>query len=815
MITARSESAIHRGLRLYVRPVRLAVAIEPGDGWISRARSCLIALAETWGGGSSIVVGGNDYPPWKRRMLQAHDPDYVATFIPTVLTLFPRYSDEAKAGDWIRTHAQDLVDNHSIPQDQAESLAKDRLQQPISDWRIANAMAQQCERTLSLLDPTGHPHVTLEGSPWEYVSMSHVDRGDNPPLHVVEPPIRDPFLELLIAFRIGDLTPKYAESESGRSAKPLRHDVDSSDLELFLRYLWTGTVDDSFLSLTAAYAEAQGGSFTIPTWATDEAVGNSPMARSAHGLVELVPRQSRFSDDSPLVIVVGDSIEDFCLAVSWERLYGLGSAMWMPRRWMAGRTRISRAARSALRSLTSSFLVKSDDRKAVVTSVSLERRSLASYIGVIRRDQMLYPDRINSAEVESLDFSTPPRRWSDSDIWDRYSGSTWLGDTQLDRINTPLPTHVRTSEVSQLSWQVDVLVDRYLAPPRAGLATLLTAPEIQLGSYAIRASSNGISYRAQSAFVEAGAPLDRSLLFPRLRTPNTQEIFQALAERAQLSVALSSAGGFMRATLNKWGGLDALARDMSEPGRRALISAFHHQKESDQGVESETPGLWLDHTKRRYLTFDDALRVSELSAHELRAWIDELGQREVLTRGLALHCQVCRLAAWYPMRSIGAQFACARCRERLHVSQPSWKDPLSEPNFYYELAEVVYQGTAGDFAAIILTLDHIASGSRAFDFTPQLDVFAGDNLLGDLDINAVADGRIYIGEAKSVDRLGDSENKERQVLNRLHRVAGALSADVVVLATSAPRWRRQTMELVEEKLDASQYDIDLREGVGN
>src|SRR5665811_401537 len=176
MITDLSETATHRGLHLAVRPVRLAVAVEPGGDWVSRARSCLIALSATWGGVSSILLGGSDYPAWKRRMLRSHDPDYVATFIPTVLTLFPRYSDATKAEEWVKSYSNGLVRQHGIRQDQALETAKRRLEQPISDWHLTDEMVQRLEAMLPLLGRPGRPHVTLEGTPWEYVSMSHVDR---------------------------------------------------------------------------------------------------------------------------------------------------------------------------------------------------------------------------------------------------------------------------------------------------------------------------------------------------------------------------------------------------------------------------------------------------------------------------------------------------------------------------------------------------------------------------------------------------------------------------------------------------------------
>jgi len=810
------DQPVHRGLRLYVRPPRIAVAVEPGDNWHQRARACLIAVGEVWGGISSVLFAGDEMQPWKRRLLRTHDPDYVATFWPTVRSWFPTYAEADSAEEWVAKQAASLVSSHGLTPDQAAEIAKDYLDQHVSDWNLPDRIKNELAVQLPLLSEPGRPYVTLEAAPWEYVSMADVDQSTLPQLHVVDPPFDDDSLKVLTAFRIGDVTHRYAALMRSIDAQPVRHTVPAEDVEDFLAYLWTGSVDQGSLQIRKAVAEAEGRAYAEPLWTQRQALENTPTARSGYGLAELVPRVWRYEDDAAMVVVVGDSLEDFCLAMAYERLYGNGRAIWMPQVWMNGRTLLSRRARTALRTVISRFLVRSGDLKVFVTSVSLDRRSVGAYLGVLRRDQLLYGNRLMARDLAEIDFSSDTRRWSDIEIWDRYTGSTWEGRHQLDRINTPMPTQVRTNEVSQMTWQVDAVIDQYHCPPRPGLSSALTSPDTALGVYGIRPSSSGISYMGISPFIEAGAPLNRSVVSPKLRMPTANEVLGKLASDQGLTLQLSSAGAFTEATLHLWGGLESLASDLATPSRRALLNAFHTRKGQTSTDEQKNAGIWLDHAKRRYVSFADAMEITGLQVDELREWLDHLIRLGVLNRGLILHCEICRLNAWYPIEELGSEFTCSRCRSTLLVSQKAWKRPLEEPNFYYELNEVVYQGTPGDVATIVLSLHSLKKETRhAFDFSPQLDVVSEKGLLGDLDIAALADGRILVGEAKSNDRLGDDEKKEREVLNRLHSAGVALRADGIVLATASRRWRKKTRDLINEKLDSTRYEVILKEGVGS
>ena len=117
---------------------------------------------------------------------------------------------------------------------------------------------------------------------------------------------------------------------------------------------------------------------------------------------------------------------------------------------------------------------------------------------------------------------------------------------------------------------------------------------------------------------------------------------------------------------------------------------------------------------------------------------------------------------------------------------------------YYDLAEDVYQAIDHDCHAPVLALQRIREKSTNFMFTTELDVFKEDTRLAEVDLLALCDGRIVIGEAKTTDKIAATATKERKKLGRLVEVARAVTAQVVVLATTETAWRQETRSVAEE-----------------
>jgi len=227
-------------------------------------------------------------------------------------------------------------------------------------------------------------------------------------------------------------------------------------------------------------------------------------------------------------------------------------------------------------------------------------------------------------------------------------------------------------------------------------------------------------------------------------------------------------------------------------------------------------GDYLQSLGRRFLSFGDAQAVTGLPAVELRSLIDVFLGRGILWRGLSLQCPECRYAGWYRLADLDQLFRCTRCRATSPLEQRSWMTPVEELVWQYELDEVVFQAVSRDVRAPILTLDRLRGDSRDLLFVPERDVRDGDGqLVAEVDVWAIVDGRLIVGEAKTTDRLASGNLGEERTTGRLVYVAEAITADELVLATTAPAWHPSTRAAVGAKLAESLIEPRFIEHLGD
>ncbi len=164
-------------------------------------------------------------------------------------------------------------------------------------------------------------------------------------------------------------------------------------------------------------------------------------------------------------------------------------------------------------------------------------------------------------------------------------------------------------------------------------------------------------------------------------------------------------------------------------------------------------GDYLQSLGRRFLSFGDAQAVTGLPAVELRSLIDVFLGRGILWRGLSLQCPECRYAGWYRLADLDQLFRCTR--------------------------------------------------------------YGDGQLVAEVDVWAIVDGRLIVGEAKTTDRLASGNLGEERTTGRLVYVAEAITADELVLATTAPAWHPSTRAAVGAKLAESLIEPRFIEHLGD
>jgi hypothetical protein len=188
----------------------------------------------------------------------------------------------------------------------------------------------------------------------------------------------------------------------------------------------------------------------------------------------------------------------------------------------------------------------------------------------------------------------------------------------------------------------------------------------------------------------------------------------------------------------------------------------------------------------------------------MRGTFDLWVEKGILQRGLIFGCPRCHYVDFYRLDEVGPGFACSRCRNVSRtIKQALWRDPLEEPKWYYDLDEVVYQMLENNGDVPLLALSTLTHGKASALFLPEAEVEVkgrrGERDI-ELDMWAVIDGDVAIGEAKSTDFLEETQTAEEDRCRRLAKVAAAVSADRFVLATSRTTWKSRTVEAMRTAL---------------
>jgi hypothetical protein len=421
--------------------------------------------------------------------------------------------------------------------------------------------------------------------------------------------------------------------------------------------------------------------------------------------------------------------------------------------------------------------------------------------------------------AESLEFGRP-KRLADP-------GSLHLGETSTcypdedgslniaTALSTPIPDVARSAQPSDVAWEIDVSIEREQPLPRSALgpddliAASLPSPDVD-----VRAGTASLAYHSHktSGVYLAGWILEQHLVRPVLRIPSASLTVRRLAEAAGYVVRPSQTGLLNQIVIDMWGGLEAVAADLSSPMRKLLDVLTPAPDMKDGPLPTS-----LVINRLPYLTAEHAQNLLGLDEAGTRAELDRLLRLRVLRRGLVLRCARCNWLDWYAIDHVGQSFRCDRCDQDNFLEQARWREPVSEPRWYYDLDHAVREALKLDGHVPILALDHLRAGHPGgFAFTTDFELIKNGTASHppEIDFAVIADGRLILGEAKKNNRLASQRREEQRKLSRLCTAARDLTADDVCLATAANAWDPGTVELANRALGGQGIGHLYAEGLG-
>lgn len=797
------SSLVYRRLRHRIRPARVVTAMQaPEQGWEHSMLRMLENYSVTWGGSGNLVIPTGERGEVHSRLwslIEDFDADLWAWYVPTYRG--HRVANPESFEQWLQARCEKWASEHGGTVEGArQMLTTERmLSSPTGRSDMPENLVEEIKSRTGPAMRGGQLHLVsfrAGALPGGFL-VNVLDLSPLPDrVYLLECDDLPLSLRLLVAMRFGALADEHVAQLERLGMSTDKVLIDENDLKYILPFCWLGrgglyrTENEALLAAREASGSDEG------------LVAGGPNALSMAGLVRR--NRSHFESDMHLTVVVGSQAHDFAYALALERCGA--QVLWLPGEFAAGSDDLSKVVlQSLVDAIRTAFLfTEGRERSLEICSLSLPTNELGVVAERIRKAWPMSPGLEEFTVVDKA-FQPPFRipliadpRWYDQPLEEPFRNE------EMQRgVPAAVPTGVQADDPWKINWWVDVEDYRYRFPARSVLNELVTADREMVTCIA-RSSKDGISHYSHTMWVVlAGSSLEQMIERPRLRFPSTESVFRHLLNSAGYTMTESPEGRFRRLTTDLWGGREALHNDIVHEGTFALVRAWLSQRPS-----GEDPGAY--NKKRRYLSLEDAVNASGMTTVETRRVLDSYLERGIVKRGHCFQCLHCLSFDWYPLEQVGQSFRCQRCSTENPITLSSWKVG-DEPNYYYDLAEVAYQAFSNNVQVPSRALARLAENSRSFDEMPNVEVHRDNESKIELDLWALVDGRVVIGEAKSGVRIKKNAAKEQEWLRRLADVAKAITADVVVFAT-ATSWREQTRTHIHAAFQNHRAEVRLMEG---
>jgi hypothetical protein len=759
--TTGNESA-----RIGLRAPRVAIRVETRKNWQSMFGLALSTASGLWGGYGFIYLprGTETLHPALARILAAYDPDYLVDAVWThadIEALEPGWharhyrnwpTDPVKSAEWLTRHLPDDI----WPRDLGDTGAE--LCSPFYDHGQYRRMQILGERT----DRIVHSVATVVGD--AHRSDFEIPEG------------LDPFLTLALGSAAGYPAKPVLPLGSEVSGVPELLPRQYVSYALSIRRDGLGS---EFRGLRTAWKITQSGLTQI---------GKSrPLARP--------------------IAVIGSAPEDFALAVALDRMYG--AAIWVPVEWTRD-PQLRWQVQEGYRDLV--HAAHSCDGVPIVTSISLSEQDLseaveASWPKPLRvldpkfgelTDDVKAPEIVLAAD---LDLQSPKHLACIGDYDLPFTSPSRADGRGGFEFLLPVPVHTPTSEAlhgpQRPFWEVDVEPYAQHTPPGRNLrAPALLAGDDAPSPAVLRSGRDGISFSPMNMFyVSGGETLAQSIAKPRLRVLGLRGWIEELTVQNEpdTKVRLSASGRRAMILTRLWGSRSAVAHDLHD--LNDFLREFKPSGKCDSEAYPSRDGIRLTPAEG-YLSFAAAIRaLPGMETSKVRSQLDRLIHLNVLQRGLIVPCSECERRAFYRIELVGETNTCQRCGAPAHATA-AWRSEQQEPEWFYDLHGAVRELLEQDGDVPFLAGKELAASARSFEDVAELDFLRPGESPDEIDIAAIADGRVVLGEAKCVATLG-TRKEANQSITKLIRIGDLLGADEIVLATTAAEpWPSTEIDLL-------------------
>jgi hypothetical protein len=775
-IAQRFQSFVTR-----VRPDRVAVLINSADAdWQESCLGIIEFYTKLWGGTHCVIVPTDgktiDETFWS--VLSSHDPDSIYRYQRTGVDQ-RRHAPEkfaALLAEEISTYAK------AIEREEAEVRAEIEaamLQAPFDEWTIEDKLRDEL---IMRLAPFHFEKQPLHEMPDRQLNIYAITRGAAPS---------------------HPLTPIINILESSTRPEHFSQIVQDVDAATVPSPLWlaavAGSVDKEYSSqleklgvtprpiLMSSYRVSE-----IIRWGINplsNLSATSPFALTQTILTPLMATRAR-RFELPTIIVVGDTVQDFCLyhALYWQYL----RAVWLPSWFLSVGDRDDRLM-TLIRQAEERGRLEHNQQLSFV-SYSVDNANLEALKQRIMG--RMYQTRLSVETITAAGVSHwlqhPSRVYAEGNLGD-VTSHLLFNDDLPGPFESPLPRKLSPVDPTRHRWLVDIMFIKNLIPRHPALGrTVVHGPNVE----DVRAGREAVTYMCPGAFI-MGNHMETNMLRPSIHVPGAEELFRIVLDDCGYRSQTSDKGRYEDAAVRKFGGLDRAGYALSSGKHRTLLAKYCDKSASTKGVLDE--GVFLKGDQRRYMDFASIKKVlqSDSLSYDL---IDEYVEKEIFYRGYIFQCENCSDAAWHSIGHLDQTFTCRRCGLNQQYKHQHWK-MHNEPQWFYKLDEMVYLMLEHNGHVPLLTLNKLrASFEDSFLFRSELRIIpeGSSKTYLEMDICCIGNGKLCIGEAKSTGDLSGNNLTAIGTAARYRDLALRIGASIVVFSTSADAWTAASLKAIND-----------------
>ena len=782
-----------RKLWTSLRPGRVAILIDVNDkDWIDTCFRIIEWSTMLWGGWYSLIVptDGDVIEENFWQLLEKFDPDYIYCYKKTYLDLKINHPEEYESklnkevDQFLRQNPdQDKRNIYRMFEDQAKKLE-------IDNFNISEKLNKEL---MERLNPFHHKNYIIKGMlkanddiRYPLTNVSKIAKYFVNPL--IEKSINNYVfkssknVKLLFSSIAGIISQKFAEDLSIQGAPYICiSNTPLQNIEEILEKTWKEKSEilkdlPSFLSLLN---------------------------------LELYYPKSREYWKEPFVIIIGDSIRDFCLYYCLSRMKY--DVFWIPKSFFKYIEKNSNKKKKSqqkeyipeyeILSRLSLWLSMEISRerelsRIFLTSCSLTKEELEHFKQIFNKlpihcigEPRSIKNYIDIKDIKSnIDDLLPyvMRIFELDNDYNSYLEQFYEGKS-LNFILTPKPKRFTHVPPTDHYWIAEIGIEGYKLPKRAELGPS-TIVERNYGTKEIRVTRDGLAYFCPNKYY-FGGDIDTILVKPRLEILKAFDIFTIIFNSIGLSIKYSDKGNFHIESVRLFDSIDKMISFLKNEKYKKIMDLYLSKNENDDFVK------YLQADQRMYLKFKSFNKIigDEERAINLR---DELVNKGILLRGFIFKCESCRNASWYNIEYVERTFTCSRCGAKQIYIKKHWFNSSDEPQWFYKLNEVFYQGLINNMHVPVLTIGWLKKGSKeSFLYVPELEIRRNPTSEEpdlEIDFCVASDGEIIIGESTIIDKLAQKK------IRKYKHIANSLRASSVIFSTFGESWNDSTKEYVRE-----------------